>query len=97
MTNFYTQKQRDLLMTIYAQVLLLEWFEEEDISSDLENPRMEEVIVEAAAEIVDSDTQDEWIALVQGNGKDSRRIKLAERCKERIVKRIESLRSCKPL
>jgi uncharacterized protein (DUF488 family) len=33
------------------------------------------------------------LALVRGDGTDNRRIRLAERCEERIRKRVESLRS----
>lgn len=85
-------RQQLIDRVLSARGLLRQWDADEPIEDALGNPAMEEVIVEAAAELGDADTVNEWIATVQGDGSNERRVQLAERCRERIRQRDASLR-----
>ena len=89
-TNIQNQYSRkDLVLA--ARGLLREWAQKKDIDKTLTNPRAEEMIIEASAELLDSDTQEEWVTLVNGDGGDIRRVHLAQRCRHRIQERDKML------
>lgn len=93
MKEEFSEKELEIQLVMAAHSLLRDWLLGDNITEYIENPRAEMMIIEAAAELENVNDQEEWITLVRGDGLDQRRLQLVERCRERIAKKNNSLRS----
>lgn len=86
-------RNEHLLTVLAAQALLRKWIEqEEDVTQYLDNPRCDQVVIEATAQAGNPALSENWIELVRGDGNEPRRTALAEKCLERLGYKNDSLR-----
>lgn len=85
-----SDQQKKNMVHLAAMALYEKWLNEVDVNEIFicGTKEIEEVIAEVAILVEDEEIQSDWIAFIRGDGKNEHRQELAEKCIERVKRKI---------